>query len=294
MLTDAKTPMEDQSRLAFPVHLHYELSRAQRLIPHLALWGPASILILVIPLSFLSLFYHRWFFVMVSVLLVFLFRGLFIGVLNVLLVGRMTIDLLIEENGLGAKINAEERQWMYQDGIVAIRQYLKSLWTVQHHNGAVLHIPTSEIAPLVIDHMKAVAAKGRTKEQIEAVCERGRLIQGIEQNTRAMSELMRSSEWKVPREEVPDGLRSKSLFPGCSSVAPDGGLRVFYRARHARGKEITGEEHVSTSHPKYQEWYGLYRKQEELLKLDSEFKEELLRQRQHIDLQPQNVPEAPA
>lgn len=105
----------------------------------------------------------------------FLFRGFFIGILDVVVHRERDMDIIIEDKGLGF-LAGGERWWIFLDGIINIGKYHRDVWTIQHHNGVVVNILASEITDDQLAHLKSAAAHGRTPEGIQAVVERGRQI----------------------------------------------------------------------------------------------------------------------
>jgi hypothetical protein len=81
----------------------------------------------------------RWC-VALLLLLLFIFRGFFIGLLNVLLVGRQHMDIVVEQNGLGF-LAGNERWYFALDGLTSFDELVAGVWTVQHWNGTLVHIP---------------------------------------------------------------------------------------------------------------------------------------------------------
>lgn len=163
-----------------PFHLRYDLSRRQRLMPHIGVWGSMS---LVIPLSLLgiillSLSKSPWW-ALSSLPLFFVFRGFFIGMLDVILHRTRSMDIVVENNALGF-LAGGERWYLFLDGITDIRKYCRDTWTIQHWNGSVINVLASAITDDQMEYIKAAAERGRTPEGIQAVIERGRLIQQLE------------------------------------------------------------------------------------------------------------------
>lgn len=171
-----------------PFHLRYTLTRGQRLVPHLRVWGPVwsacmvfmmgcllyASVASVVALNVKGVFvFAAWAFG-----LFLLFRGLFVGLLDVLLVPVRTVDVIFEEDTADILIGGE-RWCLFLDGIIRIRKYRSDIWTIEHFNGSVLHVPTSAITEAQIGHLKAAMKRGRTPEGIQAVIERGRRIQEI-------------------------------------------------------------------------------------------------------------------
>jgi hypothetical protein len=129
--------------LPLPFTLQYELTRRQRLIPHLKLWrslAPSMIVGLVGPL--VGAVYWSWWLLVLLLVFLLLVRGFFVGLLDVLLVARKPMDLLVERRGLGF-LAGEKRWFLMLDGLTGFDELTPGLWTLQHWNGAVIHIPGS-------------------------------------------------------------------------------------------------------------------------------------------------------
>ena len=171
-----------------PFHLRYTLNRRQRLVPHLKIWGTLYVPFVVCLLLFFvvqavitpftqGIWAGLCFGAMAIGLFLFL-RGLFVGVLDVLLVPLRQMDVIIEENA-AAILMGGERWYLFLDGITDIRKFRDDTWTIQHWNGCVLHIAAAAIADEQIDHLRAAMERGRTPEGIQAVIERGRRIEQV-------------------------------------------------------------------------------------------------------------------
>ena len=50
-----------------------------------------------------------------------------------------------------------DRLWISLDGIMRIKKYSKDTWTISHHNGTVVNIPTAAIEEPYIEHMRKKA-----------------------------------------------------------------------------------------------------------------------------------------
>jgi hypothetical protein len=171
-----------------PFHLRYELSRRQRLVPYLRIWGtPLALFVVVMFLFFcvqavvsacslsgmgVVVFAGLALFVLV------LYHGLFVGLLDVLLVPVRCMDVIVEEDAAGVLIGSE-RWYLFLDGITDLRKFCDDTWTIQHFNGCMLHIAASAIGEDQIAHLRAAMERGRTPEGIRAVIERGKRITEI-------------------------------------------------------------------------------------------------------------------
>lgn len=136
-----------------PFHLQYELSRRQRLIPHLDIWAryPGLFIMLgasVVAACILSL----WLLPLVAGSL-WLLRGFFVGLIDVAIWPRRPMDVVVEEKGIGF-LGGGERWWVSLDGLLAVRKICPDVWTVFHHNGTVINIPTSVISEEQVTHLQ--------------------------------------------------------------------------------------------------------------------------------------------
>src|SRR5437588_7740880 len=103
-----------------PFELRYQLSRRQRLVLHLRIWGVVYTPFVVVVFTFfcvqtiVNACSLTWAGVAVfgglALGVFILLRGLFVGLLDVLLVPVRSVDLRIEENGLGFLVGGE-RWW---------------------------------------------------------------------------------------------------------------------------------------------------------------------------------------
>ena len=167
-----------------PCHLRYELSRRQRLVPHLAIWlGYLPVLaIMAGGVVLAAIYWSPWLSPLILVPL-WLYKGFIIGVVDVAFFRVRPMDIVVEEKGLGFLMGGE-RWWLWLDGFIAIERYARDTWTLQHFNGHVVNIPVSVIPEDVIEFIKEEAARGHTPEGFQAVIERGRLIQQLEEEER--------------------------------------------------------------------------------------------------------------
>lgn len=66
-----------------------------------------------------------------------MFRGIFVGLLDVLLIAVRVMDGVIEENAAGILLG-KERWYLFLDGITDIRILYRGTWTIQHFNGCMI------------------------------------------------------------------------------------------------------------------------------------------------------------
>ncbi|HXG11597.1 MAG TPA: hypothetical protein VNK04_17715 [Gemmataceae bacterium] len=162
-----------------PFELRYSLSRWQRLAPHLRLWGPLSVLVPCVMAVLVASALVTWWAGLGAVVWALLFRNFFCGLADVALRRSAPMDLRIEENGLGFLANGE-RWWLFLDGLTGIDQLAAGVWTLQHWNGSVVHIPAAVISDEQLAHLRTAMARGRTPEGVQAVIERGRRLAEME------------------------------------------------------------------------------------------------------------------
>jgi hypothetical protein len=86
--------------------------------------------------------------------LLFIFRGFFIGFLNVVVVRRQAMDLVIEQTGLGFLVGTE-RWYIALDGLTAFDELAKGVWTVQHWNGCVVNIPAGLLSAEQVEFFRS-------------------------------------------------------------------------------------------------------------------------------------------
>ena len=175
---------------AVPFPLRYTLTRRQRLLPHVRLWGVTTVLVVTafevffIWLSFCNIPETGWlravgFCALFAGGLFLLFRGMFNGLIDVLRVPRRHVDIIVNDESAAIVMGDGQRWHLFLDGIIAITQFHPGIWSVEHHNGAVLHIPASAITDDQLAHLRAAMERGRTPEGIQRVIERGRRIQQV-------------------------------------------------------------------------------------------------------------------
>lgn len=168
-----------------PFQLRYTLSRSQRLVPHVRLWGVSTTIFVLALFAFFcaQTVVAVWSLELPGIVVfgglalgtVVLFRGLLVGLIDVLTVPRRDVDVVIEENAAGILLG-KERWYLFLDGITSLKQYRADVWTIQHFNGSVLHVPAAAITDEQMSHIKSAMGRGHTAEGVRAVVERGRKI----------------------------------------------------------------------------------------------------------------------
>ena len=123
-----------------PFELRYDLTRRQRLLPHLKIWRQHAVLVIGCVAGAAAAVQRSWWVVFPLLFCLFILRGFFAGLLNVLLVRRQPMDVVVEENGLGFLARGD-RLYFFLDGLTGFDQLAAGVWTVQHWNGSVVNIP---------------------------------------------------------------------------------------------------------------------------------------------------------
>jgi hypothetical protein len=172
-----------------PFELEYELSRRQRLALLRHDWGVVFAPFAVAVLTFfcvqtvVSAASVGWpglaVFGGLALGMFGLHHGLFIGLLDVLLVPARRINVRVEQNGLGLLIGGE-RWWLFLDGLTRIEQDIPGVWTLRHWNGWVVYVPADAITDAQLAYLRSEMERGRTPEGVRAVVERGRRLAELE------------------------------------------------------------------------------------------------------------------
>ncbi len=152
--------------MQLPFHLQYELSRRQRLVPHLRIWGLYVPMLGGILLGAVYLARHGspgWALLAASFGL-WLYRGFIVGLFQVIRRPVQPMDLEIQENGLGF-LDGNQRWWIFLDGVIHIAQLQKDTWTIQHHNGTVINIPATAITPEQLEHIRSASGRGLVRKE---------------------------------------------------------------------------------------------------------------------------------
>lgn len=166
-----------------PFHLQYELSRRQRLVPHLRIWVPGLPLVAASVLMFALCVFAKWWLFPLLLLVLWFCKGFWIGLIDVVAHPVRKMDVIVEENGLGFLVGGQ-RWWIFLDGVVGIDRFCRDTWTIRHHNGHVINIPVSAISEEQLQHIRDAAKKGHTPEGIHGVLERGRRLQEMRKERR--------------------------------------------------------------------------------------------------------------
>jgi hypothetical protein len=166
-----------------PLQLQYVLTRRQRILPHLKIWLPLLPFVIGAMLVGVLLVVVKWWFFPVLLFGLWLFRGFWIGLLDIVIHPTEKMDIIIEQNGLGFMMGGQ-RWWLFLDGMIRIEQFCPDTWTFCHYNGHVINVPASVITEDQVDFIRQTAAKGRTPEGMQTVIERGLKLQQMDTDER--------------------------------------------------------------------------------------------------------------
>lgn len=143
------------------------LTRSQELVPLLRAWGFLGPLILFGTIACLvQTFTRAWWFVFVALGGLWAVRGFAFGLIGIAIHRSRTLDIRVEENGLGF-MAGKERLWLFLDGVTRVYQPRSDIWTVCHHNGTMITIPSDKITPEQLEHIRSgpERMKARRKAQ---------------------------------------------------------------------------------------------------------------------------------
>jgi hypothetical protein len=70
------------------------------------------------------------------------------------------MDVQVEENGVGLLIG-KDRWWLFKDGFLSIKQLTNGVWTLEHWNGNVIHIPAAAITEAQLSYFRAAIEGSR-------------------------------------------------------------------------------------------------------------------------------------
>ena len=152
--------------MELPFHLHYELSRWQRLVPHLHIWAIYLPVLggILLGCVYLALHGSPGWALLAALFWLWMSRGLFFGLVHVIRQPVQAMDIEVQENALGFG-DGTEKWWIFLDGIIRIDQLHEGLWTIQHYNGTVLHIPVGAITPEQLQHIRSMAERGLLRKE---------------------------------------------------------------------------------------------------------------------------------
>jgi hypothetical protein len=171
--------------LQVPFRARYELSRMQRLVPHVRVWGLFYTPFILLMLLFFGMgvvvnagerdFCGVIVFSGFILLMLAGFRGLFVGWIDVLLVSVQHVDIEVGENAIAIR-SGTEPAYLFLDGFFAPRKFRADVWTLEHFHGYVLNIAASAISEEQINYIRTARGRERTREDIRALIVRGQRI----------------------------------------------------------------------------------------------------------------------
>jgi hypothetical protein len=143
-----------------PFHLHYTLSRRQRLATELYPWLPAiaGSIGFVIGALYLSTTVSPWFLIML-LLPVVAYRGLLTFAFDIAIHPRQSVDVLVDDAQLEVQIDDERRRLPLEGIIQVFRSEDGSTWTVLHLDRSSLTIPSAAITVEQLDYLKSFARR---------------------------------------------------------------------------------------------------------------------------------------
>jgi hypothetical protein len=144
-----------RNAMEHPAHLRYTLTRWQRLIPHLRLWHAIGPLIVASFVTLVAAAFRQnaWFF-LAAFIVGWFGRGYVLGLVDVMLNRTREMDIIIEPLGIGFLIGTE-RWYVHMDGVLSISQLTNGVWTIAHHNGTVINIPSHCMPETCLTHIHA-------------------------------------------------------------------------------------------------------------------------------------------
>lgn len=153
-----------------PFHLHYGLSRRQRLAVELLPWLPAiaGTIGFCFGVAYLVLSVSAWF-LFLLLLPVIAYRGLFAFLFDIVFRARKPVDVHVDDSRLDMAI-AGDRRSVSLDGIFQVcRSESGTTWTVLHIDGTVLTIPAEAITSEQLDFLKSFALRAAKERKAAEV-----------------------------------------------------------------------------------------------------------------------------
>ncbi len=119
----------------------FALTRRQRLCSLVAEWGwPTFILCFCLAAGGASIISHPIVASILALGILFVFRGLLIGIARIFSIGKTHIE--IQDAGVGFGRDSAD-WWIFTDGIKQIRRNRWGTTSIRHHNGTYVDIPTA-------------------------------------------------------------------------------------------------------------------------------------------------------
>ena len=141
-----------------PFHIHYSLSRRQRLVNELSPWIPAiaGLIGFVCGAIYLAAVVSPWF-LLLFVIPAVVYRGLFAFAFDVIVHPKQPVNVLVDDSRIEVRIDGKCRS-LPLDGIIQVfRSEDGATWTVLHIDRSVFTIPASAITGEQLDYLKSFA-----------------------------------------------------------------------------------------------------------------------------------------
>jgi hypothetical protein len=144
--------------------LRFTLTRGQRLAQELPPWAPAIAggLGFVIGVAVLTVDVSRWFMLLLLVPIL-LYRGLFALALDVLLHSRLLVEIAVDETDLCLHVSGQ-RKILPLSGIIQVFRS-GDAWTVLHFSGDVLTISVDAVSEPQIEYLKSFARQAAAERK---------------------------------------------------------------------------------------------------------------------------------
>lgn len=143
------------------------MTRTQQLIPLLRAWGFIGPLIFLGTIAcFIQTFTRAWWFAFIALGGLWAVKGLFFGLIGIAIHPVRTLDIRVEENGLGF-MAGKERLWVFLDGVTRVYQPRSDIWAVCHHNGTLVTIPSDKITPEQLEHIRSGPERMKAKRKAQ-------------------------------------------------------------------------------------------------------------------------------
>jgi hypothetical protein len=153
-----------------PFHLHFALTRRQRLATELYPWLPAiaGSTGFVIGVAYLVVAASSWF-LLLLLLPIVVYRGLIAFLLDLAIHARQPVEVVVDGARLGVTVQGQQR-WLPLDGIFQVcRSESGTTWTVLHLEGTVLTIPAVAIAAEELAYLKSFALRAARERHADRV-----------------------------------------------------------------------------------------------------------------------------
>jgi hypothetical protein len=149
-------------------HLHYTLTRRQRLAPHLMPWLPClgASIGFTFGIAFLSTVVSPWFSPLL-VLPVVVCRRFFALLYDVGFRPPPTVELAVDDEMMEVTAGPDHGR-LPLDGIVQVFRAEDGTWTVLHLNGSVVTIPAAAITDAQLDYLKGFARRAAARRKAPA------------------------------------------------------------------------------------------------------------------------------